>query len=126
LISDIIKKFPQKLEKFTLPPNKKHKIDFMNTIMETNSHEAVSNPTPGTKQMLLGIDGPIMTISPFYKEKEYSGFGYVYFCYTEVYMSSSKLKQCTVVPMRRYVNYLLDEDYIVDSNVQVNRTITCW
>jgi hypothetical protein len=60
--------------------------------MEANFHEPVSNPTPGTKQILLGIDGPIMVISPFYKEKEYSRFGYVYSGNIEVYVSSSKLK----------------------------------
>jgi hypothetical protein len=98
----------------------------MNTNTETNSHEAIYNPTPGTKQMLHGIDGPIMAISPFYKEKEYSGFGYVYSGNTEVYMSSSRLKQCTVVPMRRYINCLLNEEYIVDSNAQVNGRITHW
>jgi hypothetical protein len=94
--------------------------------METNSHEpVVSNPTTGTKQMFLGIDGPIMVISPFTRKK-YSGFGYVYSGNTEVYMPSSKFKQHTVVPMRMYVNDLLDEEYNLDSNMQVNGRITHW
>jgi hypothetical protein len=41
-------------------------------------------------------------------------------------MSSSRLKHHTVVPMRRYINYLLDEEYILDSKAQVNGRITCW